>query len=284
MAVLLIPNRTKDKDLAVTYQAAALLKELAIPVLLPAEFEANWQGDTVSFLPEKDAYLQADHVLTIGGDGTLLRAARHCITYQKAVLGVNLGRTGFLATCEVEELPQKLSRLAAGEYETEHRSLLAASLQQRGWTALAVNDVTIFGQQRIHPMDYTVYCDGEFVSRYRSDGIIVATPTGSTAYSLSAGGPILDAAAPVMVLTPVCAHSIQAAPLVFAATRKLEIVAEPENRESVQASADSNSQCALHPGEILQITTAPQTLPLISFDRAEQFCAIENKLTRRATP
>lgn len=281
MAVLLIPNRTKDIDLNVTKQAARLLHELSVPVLMPVEFAADLSAPGVTFLPEARAYAAADQVVTIGGDGTLLRTGAACVDQDKPVLGVNLGRTGFLATCEVSELPGKLERLARGEYTLIQRSLLRAEVPTRGWSTVAINDVVLFGRSRAHPMDYTVYCDGAFVSRYRSDGIIAATPTGSTAYSFSAGGPVLDTAAPVMVLTPVCAHNMYAVPLVFSANRQLTIVAEQDNRDAIYASADSHSECPLDPGEKLYITTDRKALKQITFDAAEQFCAIENKLMRR---
>ena len=181
----------------------------------------------------------------------------------------------------VAELPEKLARLAAGRYTIEPRNLLRADAPAHNWHQVAMNDVVLFGNSSLHPMDYTVYCDGAFVSRYRSDGVIIATPTGSTAYSLSAGGPVLDACAAVMVLTPVCAHSIHAVPLVFSASRTLTVVAEETNRDSVYASADSHTRCDLQPGESLTITTAVEQLGLITFDETEQFRAIETKLMRR---
>ena len=252
MSVLLIPNPTKDTGLAVTRQAAAVLAGLGVPVLIPQPF-ANEFGSAgltgVHFLPEADAYRAADQVVTIGGDGTLLRAGLSCMKQGKPVLGVNLGRTGFLATCEVGELTAKLKRLAAGKFTLASRRLLHA--------------------------------DGALVGSYRSDGMILATPTGSTAYSFSAGGPILDAAADVLVLTPVCAHNVHAAPLVFAADRHLKIIADAENRDGSFACADSSAQCDLLPGESLLVTGCGQRLRLIAFDDAEQFHAIENKLMRR---
>ena len=209
MSVLLIPNPTKDTGLAVTRQAAAVLAGLGVPVLMPQPF-ANEFGSAgltgVHFLPEADAYRAADQVVTIGGDGTLLRAGLSCMKHGKPVLGVNLGRTGFLATCEVGELTAKLKRLAAGEFTLANRRLLHAEAPAHGWQADAINDLVVFGQTRLHPMDYKVYCDGALVGSYRSDGMILATPTGSTAYSFSAGGPILDAAADVLVLTGLCAQ------------------------------------------------------------------------------
>lgn len=281
MSVLLIPNPTKDTGLAVTRQAAAVLAGLGVAVYMPQAFAGESGFPGVQFLPEGDAFRAADQVVTIGGDGTLLRAGRSCLANGKPVLGVNLGRTGFLATCEVGELDAKLQKLAAGDFTLVSRGLLHAEVPAHGWQADAINDVVIFGQTRLHPMDYKVYCDGAFVGSYRSDGMILATPTGSTAYSFSAGGPILDAAADVMVLTPVCAHNVHVAPLVFAAGRHLEITADAENRDGSFACADSTDQCDLLPGESLLISSCPQRLQLIAFDDAEQFHAIENKLMRR---
>ncbi len=281
MSVLLYPNPTKDASLAVTRQAAALLRRAGVPLLaLQGEAQAL-SGLDVTFLPQAEAFRTADLILTVGGDGTLLRAAPNCVQAGKPVLGVNLGRTGFLATCEVEEMPEKLARLAAGDFALAPRSLLCAAAPEHGWQGLALNDVAVFGVSRLHPMDYAVFCDGIPVSRFRSDGLIVATPTGSTAYSFSAGGPILDAAAQAMVLTPVCPHGGRKAPLVLAAQRRLTILAESENRTDVTACTDSQNPCRLPPGARIEVTVAPQKLQLVSFGSADQFRAIENKLMRR---
>lgn len=280
MTVLLIPNTIKDRELAVTSRVADMLHSLGAVVLVPQE-EALSSLSYVTPLPEDEAYQQADLVITIGGDGTLLRSGHACIRYHKPVLGVNLGRTGFLATCEVEELPQKLRRLVAGSYTVSSRGLLSACAVDADWQAKAINDLVVFGETRMHPMDYSVYCDGSFVSSYRSDGLIVATPTGSTAYSFSAGGPVLDGAADVMVLTPVCAHNVHTAPLVFASHRVLEIVANEDNRDACYACADSGPCHILQPGQRIQVTAAAEKLQLITFQESEQFCAIENKLMRR---
>lgn len=280
MAVLLVPNPTKDLELAVTRQVAELLQKLGLQVLL-SEGSLQDMVPGALVLEEADAYRTADQVLTIGGDGTLLRCGHACVQYDKPVLGVNLGRTGFLATCEVEELPEKLCRLASGNYRLSERGMLAATAADGSWRTEAINDVVIFGDTRMHPMDYRVYCDGAFVSCYRSDGLILATPTGSTAYSFSAGGPVMDGAADVMVLTPVCAHNVHTAPLVFAAKRTLEIVADPENRDDCYACADSGTPHTVLAGQKILVTAAPKKLKLITFQDSEQFCAIENKLMRR---
>ncbi|MDD4850248.1 MAG: NAD(+)/NADH kinase [Gemmiger sp.] len=281
MAVLLYPNPLKDSGFAVTRRAAAILRENGSTVLMGEAFQPSLQGEDICFLPPAQALARADQVVTIGGDGTLLRASAECIAAGKPVLGINLGRTGFLATCEVGELPQKLARLATGAFTLECRGLLQAEAGAGAWQATAVNDILLYGASRLHPMDYSVYCDGTFVCRYRSDGVIAATPTGSTAYSLSAGGPILDVVAPVFEVNAICAHSVNTAPLVFSASRRLTLVAEAENRDLVYVCADSNPPFALEPGGGVEITTATTSLHLVSFGEAAQFEAIENKLKRR---
>lgn len=281
MSILLYPNRMKDTDLAVTRQAAQLLKKLGAEILVPEEFGRELEAFSARAMPAHTAFASADQVVTIGGDGTLLRAGTACVRCGKPVLGVNLGRTGFLATCEVAQMPEKLARLVQGNFQIESRNLLNARCDKEHWNRTAINDVVLSGASRLHPMDYAVYCDGAFVSRYRCDGLIFATPTGSTAYSLSAGGPVLDVDAPVLVVTPICAHGMNAIPLVFSASRCLTVVAEPENRDTILACADSHGQCAIQPGDRVEIRVAEEVLKLIAFEGAEQFRAIETKLLRR---
>ena len=206
----------------------------------------------MTFLPQAEAFRIADLILTVGGDGTLLRAAPDCVQAGKPVLGVNLGRTGFLATCEVEEMPEKLARLAAGDFALAPRSLLCAAAPEHGWQGLALNDVAVF--RRFAPAP-----DGlrRLLRRHPGQPFPQRRPhrrhaDGSTAYSFSAGGPILDAAAQAMVLTPVCPHGGRKAPLVLAAQRRLTILAESENRTDVTACTTARTPAACRPARALR--------------------------------
>lgn len=280
MQVLLYPNRVKDRDFNVTRRTVAILQQSGATVLIGQRFARDLFDMDLRFLPREEALRQADVVLTIGGDGTLLTAAAACISYGLPVLGINLGRTGFLATCELNELSDKLPRLVRGEYDLEPRSLLQASCAARGWSATAVNDVVLYGKSRLHPMDYTVFCDQVPVGRYRCDGVIAATPTGSTAYALSAGGAVLDSLAQVLEIIPICAHSGQHMPLVFAAGRRLTVLAETDNRDTIYVCADSQNPCELSPGDRVELCLSGRQLPLITFDHTEQFRAVIDKLMR----
>ena len=279
MTVFLYPNPMKDADLSVTRSAAALLRGYGAEVLMAQEFSAAMGQDAVC-CPQAEGIAAADLVITVGGDGTLLRTAAECLDAGKPVLGINLGRTGFLATCEVAQMPANFRRLVDGDYHLQKRALLRAE-SSGGWQAFALNDVVLYSRSRLHPMDYAVYCDGICVGKFRSDGVILATPTGSTAYSLSAGGPILDVTAPVFVLTAICPHGGPAAPLVFSDKRHMTIVSSAANRDTVLAGADSRISCTLAPGDSIEIFTAEQALSYVVFDEAEQFRAVETKLTRR---
>ena len=206
MTVFLYPNPMKDTDLSVTRRAAALLRSYGAEVLMAQEFSAA-MGQDAGCCPQAEGIAAADLVVTVGGDGTLLRAAAECLDAGKPVLGINLGRTGFLATCEVAQMPANFRRLVNGDYHLQKRTLLRAE-SSGGWRASALNDVVLYSRSRLHPMDYAVYCDGICVGKFRSDGVILATPTGSTAYSLSAGGPIVEPVSQTMLVCPKCTHNI----------------------------------------------------------------------------
>ena len=281
MTVYISPNPGKISASEVALRAAQILQNHGASVLMCENLRTVCNAAGVVYLPLEQCLERTDVILTIGGDGTILHEANLSLKHAKPILGINLGRCGFLATCEVSEMESKLPAVARGEFQLDNRMLLYAHvLGHDGWEGHALNDVVVTKGRLQQAIDFSIYCDDILVEHYRGDGVIVATPTGSTAYSFSAGGPVLDAAADVVVLTPVCAHNAQVAPLVFAAGRRLELVADAENRDTCYACADSTAQCDLQPGDVLTVTAAPQKLQLITFYDSEQFHAIENKLMR----
>lgn len=161
---------------------------------------------------------EADVILAVGGDGTILHAAWEAIRNEIPVVGVNAGRFGFLANIERDEL-DCLGMLAAGSYETERRMLLEADGLGLGekFTCTAINDLVLSKADAARTVELEIRCAGKFVHRYRSDGVVFATPIGSTAYSMSAGGPVVDPSVDAAIMTPVCAHSMFTRPVVFSA-------------------------------------------------------------------
>ena len=224
MTVTIVPNTGKSSAGEVALRAAQILRSHGAAVLMDQALQPAFNIAGVQYLPFDDCLYKTDVILTIGGDGTILHVANLTLNYHKPILGINLGRCGFLATCEVDELEAKLSAVAEGQYNLDPRMLLYVQvLGDDEWEGHALNDVVVTKGRLQQAIDFSVYCDDILVEHFRGDGVIVATPTGSTAYSLAAGGPILDSQTKGIVVTPLCPHSLATPPMVFAQERKLNI-------------------------------------------------------------
>lgn len=270
----------KPEAAGVLLQAAQLLLAEGARVVLAAE-DGFAPPDGAVCLPGAQALTQADAVVTVGGDGTMLHAAKECARHGLPVLGINLGRTGFLATCELDEMEQKLHKLAAGEFSVEHRALLQAECTGADGSLIALNDLVVYSGQRRQTVDLDILCDGLPVSNCRGDGVILATPTGSTAYSLSAGGPILDARIRGLVVTSICAHSLQRPAIVFAADRRITVRPGADQRGPILISSDGEREIELPAGGELRAGLSEKSVKLITFDGTDQFDAIDKKLRGR---
>ena len=287
MTVFIVPNLKKPQTKEVCKQAASILKQANANVLFSEKDAEQLKLVGYEGISHQQAIEQADAIVTIGGDGTMLRIAQEVQPYRKPLLGINLGRLGFLSTCEVSEMQQKLNRLAKGDFIQVERMMLQAVVQEpdkKPKTFLALNDVVIFKGLRTQTIGLEVLCDGVRVSRYRGDGVVIAAPTGSTAYSLSAGGPILDAEIQGILMTPICAHSLQSPPMVFSAQRQLQICIQTESEEPVYLSADGNHPALeISPKTSVTLFQAENKVILIQFSKADQFEAIDKKLIRKIT-
>lgn len=270
----------KPEAAGVLLQAAQLLQAEGARVILAAE-DGFAPPDGAVCLPGTQALAQADAVVTVGGDGTMLHAAKECARHGLPVLGINLGRTGFLATCELDEMEQKLHKLAAGEFSVEHRALLQAECTGADAPLIALNDLVVYSGHRRQTVDLDILCDGLPVSNCRGDGVILATPTGSTAYSLSAGGPILDARIRGLVVTSICAHSLQRPAIVFAADRRITVRPGADQRGPILVSSDGEREIALPAGGELRAELSEKSVKLITFNGTDQFDAIDKKLRGR---
>ena len=270
----------KPEAAGVLLQAAQLLLAEGTRVVLAAE-DGFAPPDGAVCLPGAQALTQADAVVTVGGDGTMLHAAKECARHGLPVLGINLGRTGFLATCELDEMEQKLHKLAAGEFSVEHRALLQAECTGADGPLIALNDLVVYSGHRRQTVDLDILCDGLPVSNCRGDGVILATPTGSTAYSLSAGGPILDARIRGLVVTSICAHSLQRPAIVFAADRRITVRPCADQRGPILISSDGEREIELPAGGELRAGLAEKSVKLITFNGTDQFDALDKKLRGR---
>ncbi len=220
-----------------------------------------------------------DLIVVLGGDGTLLSVARS-LGNGTPILGVNMGNLGFLTELNRTELYPALVRALAGKYTIEERALLAVELQRTDGPPLAyraLNDAVVAKTALSRIIELSLTVDGELVSRFRADGLIVSTPTGSTAYNLSAGGPILQPRLPVMVLTPICPHSLSLRPIVVPDASRVEITLETQ-REEVYLTLDGQEGTTIGYGETASVTRDGRSVRLMRLSGRTYFDGLRGKL------
>lgn len=224
------------------------------------------------------ALADVDVVAVLGGDGTILRALRLMGEKMVPVLGVNLGTMGFLAECAPEALEEAVRRLAAGDYRLEERMLLRVE-GEGGERALALNDVVVSrgACQRVLQADVTV--DGQAAARFSGDGLVISSPTGSTAYSLSAGGPVVVPQLDCIVLAPVCPHTFSARPMVVSGESQIEAALAPRGAGGrLMLSIDGGDGIALERA-VIRVRRAQERLPFVRFGENRFFSSLRGKLS-----
>jgi NAD+ kinase len=226
--------------------------------------------------------VRLDALITFGGDGTLLRGARLLGGQEIPILGVNLGRVGFLTTATLDTVDLALDALVAGQYQIERRQALRAGIRdaegETRSTQMAVNDVAVHKGGVARVIRVNVYIQGENVGPYSADGLIVATPTGSTAYSLSAGGPIVVPGVEAMVVTPIAAHTLAVRPLVVPATYRIVIEPIAGWSDDLLVSFDGQTGTTLAPGESVEVCRAEHRVCLIRLGDEGFFGRMRQKL------
>lgn len=262
----------------------AVLAELAreapargLSLFTEPRLEPFWRTPVPPFDPAA-----LDALLTFGGDGTLLRGARLLVGCEVPILGVNLGRVGFLTTTTRDRMPSALDALVAGEYATESLGALQGSIVAADGAVRSVhhalNDVALHRGGVARVVRLNVSIDGQEVGPYSSDGLIIATPTGSTAYSLSAGGPIVAPGVAAMVVTPICAHTLAVRPLVVSSEARVVVSPMAEWAEDVLVSFDGQTGIELAPGDRIEVGGAPYRVCLVRLGRAGWFTRMRQKL------
>jgi NAD+ kinase len=223
---------------------------------------------------------QVDLIVVLGGDGTLLSVARHVVGLGVPILGVNLGGLGFLTATTLEALYPTLEAVLRGEYEAEERMVLAATHLRAGDTVaeyVGLNDVVVAKGALGRLVDLEVSVEGQLVTAYRADGLIIATPTGSTAYNLSAAGPILLPTMDAIVLTPICSHALTNRPLVLPATVRLEVRLLSDSPE-VALSVDGHPGQVFTGKDVIAVRRASARIRLIRDPQKTYFQVLRTKL------
>ena len=223
--------------------------DLNIPSLHESQFDAN-----------------GDLLVVVGGDGSLLSAARFACNHSIPIIGINRGYLGFLTDITPSLMLEQLQNILDGQYIEEKRHLLNARLYDGEHLIVegsALNDLVISRGQSAYLVEFAVHIDEQFVSNYRADGLIIATPTGSTAYSLSAGGPILHPQLQAFTMVPMFSHSLNARPLVIPNSSKINVHISAQNLAPLSMYLDGHQTHLAHPGQIIKINSHPQTLRLL---------------------
>jgi NAD+ kinase len=231
-------------------------------------------------VPEGPRWGEADLLIVLGGDGTLIRAAQAVAPMNVPVLGVNTGHLGFLTELENTELFDQLEPILAGQFRLEERLMLSVRLlrdSQEILSLTALNDAVISKGPRARLVHLGVNVGETAVARYPADGIIVATPTGSTAYSLSAGGPIVSPTVDVLLVTPICPHTIASRTILVAGNEAVTITVL-ESPGEVGLSADGSEPIPLYPGDRVQVSRAPFVARLVRRDTYRFYDVLRQKL------
>lgn len=228
---------------------------------------------------------QADIALSIGGDGTLLSAARHLVAFDIPLLGVNLGRLGFLADVNLLQLEGHLQSIFSGDYLEESRFLLQGILtgEKEEKSSIALNDIVLHTHESISMLEFEVYSNGQLINKQRADGLIVTTPTGSTAYAVSSGGPIMHPTAETVALVPICPHTLSSRPIVLPADQNIEIRLSKTGMRG-QISYDGIKRYPFNAQEVLNIHRHERQITLLHPPDYDYFHILREKLKWSNSP
>lgn len=260
MIVAVIPNLDKRGSSETVEKMGVFLKEIGITAYLPDSICCVGYEHA----PEEELYQIADVIITIGGDGTIIRFAKRAARDGKAVLGINAGRVGYLANIEQNEY-NLLEKLKSGEYSIEERMMLRVTVKENDEVIgeyEALNDAVITSGYISRIIDISSSVDGDIIN-YHADGLIAATPTGSTAYSMSAGGPVIDPSMKCVCLTPICSHSLAAKPILVSGDKTLKLKAHSKKRTDIYLSIDGRKVNNIKPYTEIYITQSPNIVKLV---------------------
>jgi NAD+ kinase len=277
--ILILPNPLKKAALELAGRLIPIFEAQGFEMVLEQAMAA--QLGCTSFGKDADVVWEGlDLVLVLGGDGSLLNAARRIYPRQIPLLGVNLGQLGFLARIESYKIEAAIDALRSQKYQLENRSMLQASIinHQTGLLeVVALNDLIVTANSMARMIRLDAWIDHEFFTTYPADGLIISTATGSTAYSLSAGGPILDPRLEAILMTPICAHSLYARPIVLNWDARIKIIPHADNAE-VSLTADGQTGTVLPPGTEIYFERAPYVTKLVRFEGQGLFEALKSRL------
>lgn len=275
----LIPNPTKEQAVETVKEIINWLEERGIEYLVEEE-SADLVGEQNKSSSYQEMAGEVDLVIVFGGDGTFLNTARHFAAVEMPILGVNLGGLGFLTDIELSKLGSGLEDLIAGKFEIEERMMLEAEVIREEESinkVVAVNDVVITKGSFSRIIELKTYIEGEYVTTYPADGLIVASPTGSTAYSLSAGGPIVNPKLKSLVVTPICPHTLSSRSIVTGGDEVVEVEVKADH-EDIMLTVDGQTGLKLASGDKIKIKHSNLVTKLVKLEDYNFYKILKNRI------
>lgn len=286
MKIAVFPNPYCDKQFRCAKNVFTILKDNGADVAMCLPFGITLESDPpewMTLIDREEALSGADVMICLGGDGTILHAAKVAMEYTLPILGINVGTLGFMAELEAADL-SLLAKLCKGEYQLEKRMLLDVTVLSGGQTAFrdfGLNDAVVSKGAIARELHITARSGGTDLLSYSGDGLIVSTPTGSTAYSFSAGGPIVEPTTQSIILTPICAHAQNANSMVLDPSREIAVYADKSGRRNAFLSVDGGRGYRLDSGDIVKIRRAEKTIELVRLNHRNFFDTIHKKFYNR---
>jgi NAD+ kinase len=274
----IISNPLKDNGYQIAARAAALLMQAGVSVLVQPNIIPSMPQGVIA--ADDNGLYQCDFIVTLGGDGTILSTSR-VVAGRSPILGVNLGRKGFLTEVELPQMEEALIRAAHGDYIIENRMMLLArvfdDMDNEKCQALALNDIYVSATCSPRLVHVEAALSQNIAGRYSADGVLVSSPTGSTGYALSAGGPVVSPDVQCMILMPVCAHTLSAVPMVISDGETVTLRAINPTRE-VRMNADGEERIRMPIGWRVDVTRAEETARFLRFGKKDFFGLLRDKL------
>lgn len=278
MVISVFPNLNNNGVSELAFDVIKILTDGGADVYVQNEYKQIFKSTKAKFENFDKAMSLCDCAIAIGGDGTTLNIAKKAAFLNKSALGINAGRLGFMSGIERDEL-SLLTKLINKEYIIDERAMLKATIEKDGEVLSShhcLNDIVVSRGNFARLIDVTITCDGRSVSNMRSDGVIISTPTGSTAYSMAAGGPVVSPEADCIIETPICPHSLMDRSIIFSADKELIVTANNDQNNSPIMTVDGQEAVNLTPGCQIHIKKSNITTKLIKL-KPENFYEVLNK-------
>ena len=274
-------GKFKDSSVAdAVEQVRDFLESRNLSVLLGSTTSAEIKGDRLDDQDQSTGDL-LDLAIVVGGDGTMLNAARLLSEYGVPAIGINLGRLGFLTDIPLSDLDKSLTAILQGNYSIEERTMLKCQVMDEGkevFTGIALNDIVVSKGNTGRLIEFEIRVNEQRASHPRSDGVILSTPTGSTAYALSAGGPIIYPGLPVISMSPICPHTLSNRPIILDENARIQVTSIKTHESPANLTLDGVLCCQIHGSEDVNVSRAPKKLQLIRIDGFNYFETLQSKL------